>query len=224
PSFSFSSSEGSSTFECRLDGGGWSSCTSPHTLASLSEGTHTFDVRATDQAGNTDASPATYTWTVDLTAPDTTLGTHPANPSDNTTPNFTFSSSETGSTFECRMDGGSWSSCTSPDTISPALADGSHTFDVRAIDPAGNTDATPASYTWIVDTGPPNTTIDSTPADPSNDTTPSFSFSSSETGSTFECRIDSGSWASCSSPPNLSSLVAGSSDDRRVGTNEAPRS
>src|SRR5207248_5549660 len=117
PSFSFSSSEGSSTFECRVDGGGWSSCTSPHTLASLSEGSHTFDVRATDQAGNTDGTPASYTWTVDLTAPNTTIDTNPASPSGNTTPTFTFSSSETSSTFECRMDGGSWSSCATPDTV-----------------------------------------------------------------------------------------------------------
>src|SRR4029078_3612943 len=41
----------------------------------------------------------------------------------------------------------------------PALAEGSHTLDVRAIDPAGNTDATPASYTWIIDTGAPSVTI-----------------------------------------------------------------
>src|SRR5207244_4234232 len=118
---------------------------------------------------------------------------------------------ETGSSFVCRMDGGSWSSCTTPDTISPALADGSHTFDVRATDAAGNTDATPASYTWVVDTGPPNTTIDSNPNDPSNNTGPSFAFSSSETGSTFECRIDGGSWGSCTSPETLSpALGAGS--------------
>src|SRR5207249_3209209 len=110
--------------------------------------------------------------------------------------NFSFSSSETGSSFECRIDGGSWSSCTSPETISPALAAGSHTFDARATDQAGNTDATPASYTWTVDLTAPNTTIDSSPADPSNNVTPSYTFSSSESGSTFACRVDGGSWSS----------------------------
>src|SRR5207237_10624828 len=125
-------------------------------------------------------------------------------PSNDTTPSFGFSSSESGSTYECRIDGGSWTSCTSPRTLSPALAAGSHTFDVRATDQAGNTDATPASYTWTVDLSAPNTTIHTNPASPSGDTTPTFTFSSSETGSTFECRIDGGSWGSCSSPHTLS--------------------
>ena len=211
PTFSFSSSEGGSTFECRVDGGSWSSCSSPDTLAALGAGSHTFEVRATDAAGNTDATPASYTWTIDLAAPNTTIGSSPNDPSNDTTPDFSFSSSEPGSTFECRVDGGSWSPCTSPDTISPALGAGSHTFDVRATDQAGNTDGTPASYTWTVDLAAPNTTIDSSPNDPSNNTTPSFTFSSSEGSSTFECRVDGGSWSPCTSPDTISpALGAGS--------------
>ena len=209
PSFSFSSSEGGSTFECRIDGGSWSPCTSPDTISpALGAGSHTFDVRATDAAGNTDATPASYTWTVDLAAPNTTIDSSPSSPSGNLTPTFTFSSSEGGSTFECRMDGGAWSACSSPDTISPALAEGSHTFEVRAIDPAGNADASPASHTWIIDAGPPDTTIDSSPGSPSNDTTPNFTFSSSEPGSTFECRIDGGAWTACSSPDTISPALS----------------
>ena len=111
-----------------------------------------------DNVGNT-STPVTATAKVDLTAPNTTIDSSPADPSSNTTPNFTFSSNEAGSTFECRTDGGTWTSCSSPLTISPALAEGSHTLDVRATDPAGNTDATPASYTWIIDTGAPSVTI-----------------------------------------------------------------
>src|SRR5439155_17095340 len=135
----------------------------------------------------------THTWTVDLTAPNTTIDSSPSSPSNNTTPTFTFSSSESGSTYECRIDSGSWSTCSSPDTLSPALSEGSHTFQVRATDQSGNTDPTPASYTWAVDLTAPNTSIDTAPGDPSNDTSPSFSFSATEPGSTYECRIDSGS-------------------------------
>src|SRR5205807_2463161 len=149
PSFSFTSTESGSTFECRIDGGSWSSCTSPDTLSpALGDGDHTFDARATDQAGNTDATPASYTWTVDTTAPDTSITSQPPDPSNDANPTFAFTSTETGSTFECRIDGGTWSSCTSPDTLSPALGAGSHTFDVRATDQAGNTDSSPATYTW----------------------------------------------------------------------------
>ena len=159
PTFSFSSSEAGSTFECRVDGAGWTACSTPETLGALGAGSHTFDVRAADAAGNTDATPASHTWTIDLTAPDTTIDSAPSNPSGNTTPTLAFSSSEPGSTFECRIDSGSWTSCSSPDSLSPALTEGSHTFDVRAIDQAGNADPTPASHTWIIDSGAPSVTI-----------------------------------------------------------------
>ena len=221
PTFSFSSSEAGSTFECRVDGGGWTACSSPETLGALGAGSHTFDVRATDPAGNTDATPASHTWAIDLTAPDTTIDAQPADPSSDTTPTFAFSSSEPGSTFECRIDGGSWTSCSSPDTISPALAEGSHTFDVRAVDAAGNTDASPASYTWAIDLTAPDTTLDATPGDPSNDTTPDFSFSSSEPGSTFECRIDGGTWTTCSSPHTLAPALAEGSHTFEVRATDA---
>jgi hypothetical protein len=65
----FSSTEGSSTFQCRLDGGAFGACTSPTVYSSLAAGSHTVEVRATDAAGNVDATPATYTWVVDLVAP-----------------------------------------------------------------------------------------------------------------------------------------------------------
>jgi hypothetical protein len=50
-------------FECSLDGGAFAACTSPHTVK-VKRGKHTFSVRAADQAGNVDASPATYDWKV----------------------------------------------------------------------------------------------------------------------------------------------------------------
>ncbi|HTL23333.1 MAG TPA: chitobiase/beta-hexosaminidase C-terminal domain-containing protein, partial [Mycobacteriales bacterium] len=208
PTFDFSSSESGSTFECRVDSGSWGSCATPHTTAALGAGSHTFDVRATDQAGNVDGTPASQTWTIDLTAPDTAIDSGPASPSGNATPTFDFSSSESGSTFECRLDSGSWSSCTSPHTTA-ALSDGSHTLDVRATDQAGNTDATPAAHTWTVDLTAPNTTIDSAPPALDNDATPTFDFSSSEAGSSFECRIDSGTWNSCTTPHTTAVLGEG---------------
>jgi Ca2+-binding RTX toxin-like protein len=56
-----------------------------------------------------------------------------------------------GSSFECRIDSGSYSACGSPITTAH-LTDGSHTFYVRAIDPASNTDPTAASRTFTVQT------------------------------------------------------------------------
>src|SRR5439155_968720 len=71
-----------STFQCALDGGGFAPCASPQTYSALASGNHTFQVRATDPAGNTDPTPASFTWTVDTAAPVRSggqpLGTLPA--------------------------------------------------------------------------------------------------------------------------------------------------
>ena len=66
-SFSFTSSEAGSSFSCRIDGGSWGVCSSPKSYSGLAEGGHTFEVRATDGAGNTDSTPASRTFTVEVT-------------------------------------------------------------------------------------------------------------------------------------------------------------
>ncbi len=60
PSFDLISDEPGSTFECRIDGGTWAACDSPHTTSSLSDGPHTLEARATDLAGNVDPTPASH--------------------------------------------------------------------------------------------------------------------------------------------------------------------
>ena len=68
-SFEFTASKAGTQFQCRLDGGDFSPCSSPQEFGNLPEGSHTFEVRAFDSKGNVDGSPAVYTWTVDVTAP-----------------------------------------------------------------------------------------------------------------------------------------------------------
>src|SRR5215207_3135690 len=65
-SFEFASNESGSTFHCRLDGASWDSCSSPRAYAGLAGGSHRFEARATDSAGNVDSSPASRDWTVQL--------------------------------------------------------------------------------------------------------------------------------------------------------------
>ena len=220
PTFAFTSSEASSVFECRVDSGAWADCTSPWTTATLADGAHSVSVRATDAAGNTDASPATRSFTVatgpppDTTAPDTTITDGPSATTNDDTPTFAFTASEAGSVFECRVDAQPWGNCTTPWTT-PSLSDGPHTVSVRATDVAGNTDASPATRVFTVATAPPtdttapDTTITSGPTGSTNDSTPTFAFTASEAGSVFECRVDSGAWASCTSPWTTSSLADG---------------
>ena len=206
-SFSFSASEGGCSFQCQLDSGGWSPCSSPVSYPALASGLHTFRVRAVDSVGNTDASPAQYTWTVDADPPDTLLTSTPPNPSPAAV-SFSFSASEGGCSFQCQLDSGGWSSCASP-VAYPALATGSHTFQVRAIDAVGNMDTSPAQYTWTVDADPPDTLLTSTPPNPSPAAV-SFSFSASEGGCSFQCQLDSGGWSSCASPVAYPALATGS--------------
>jgi carboxypeptidase family protein len=63
-SIGFIANESFVTYECQLDGGGWTACTSPQSYPSLDVGTHTFQVRATDRAGNIEDPPAQGSWTV----------------------------------------------------------------------------------------------------------------------------------------------------------------
>ena len=49
----------------------------PQAYAGLADGSHSFEVRAVDQAGNVDATPASSTWTVDTVAPTTSIGSGP---------------------------------------------------------------------------------------------------------------------------------------------------
>ena len=163
PTFTFSSDEAGSTYECKIDDGNYGQCSSPDDLTSMPDGEHTFFVRATDSTGHTDPSPAERSFTVDTANPDTTIDSGPNGPTNDSTPTFTFSSDEAGSTYECKIDSGSFGSCTSPKTLA-ALPDGSHTISVRAIDPASNTDPTPATRSFKVDTVPPTVSLSCPPA------------------------------------------------------------
>jgi hypothetical protein len=145
-------------FECKLDAGNFDACTSPQSYGLLGNGSHTVEVRAIDAAGNVDASPASFTWTIDTVAPGTAIHFGPSNPSNSTEAAFSFTGDGTGSAvagFECKLDAGEFGACTSPKTYS-GLGSGSHTVEVRAIDAAGNVDASPASFTWTIDFTPPS--------------------------------------------------------------------
>jgi hypothetical protein len=202
PTFTFDSSQANSTFQCSRDGGTYTPCSSPYTLdPALGDGTHTFDVRAIDQADNVDPSPAHFAFTVDTVPPQTTIA-GPSGTINDPTPTFTFNSNEPNSTFQCSRDGGAFTPCSSPFTPDPPLGDGPHTFDVYAIDAAGNSDPLPAHAAFTVETSAPETAL-SAPSGPTNDSTPTFTFSSNEPNSTFQCSRDGGPFTPCASPFTL---------------------
>ena len=120
-----------------------------------------------------DAAPDWGPAYTDLDPPNTIIDSTPGSPTNDPTATFSFSSTESGSSFECRVDSGSFAACSSPFTTAP-LSDGEHSFRVRATDRAGNTDPTPAEHRFTVDrTAPDKPTFTSTvPGSPANENAP----------------------------------------------------
>lgn len=122
--------------------------------AGLPEGAHDYVATAVDAAGNATAAGAPFTVVVDRTAPETTIDAGPAEAS-TSGPDVTFTSasSEPGGGLECRLDAAAFAPCEATTPLT-GLADGTHTFSVRATDGAGNVDPTPATRTWTVTATP----------------------------------------------------------------------
>ncbi|HEX2096103.1 MAG TPA: hypothetical protein VHF50_01905 [Solirubrobacterales bacterium] len=211
-SFSFSSSEHHPTFVCRLDNGPKQPCEPGKTYFFLAEGRHTFRVWSSDQATNQDPSAAEHVFLVDTSfgdssPPFTDIGSGPPSRTRLTSARFAYSSNEPGSRFECRIDSEAFSACEATGKAYPALRNGRHVFEVRAIDRAGNPDPTPAAHVWTVEGTPPETTIDKAP--PGVIRTGKrriglrFSFSSSRPRSEFACRLDKRRFRPCGSPMRI---------------------
>ena len=110
-----------------------------------------------DAAGNPLSADEVWTFTTaappaDTTPPDTTIVSGPSGTVKSRDAKFTFSSTEPSSaTFQTRLDGGTWeANGTATGKTYSSLANGTHTFEVKATDAAGNTDLTPASRSWKV--------------------------------------------------------------------------
>ena len=187
--FTFESNDPTATFECNLDGQGFEECFNPGQFVELEPGTHTFEVRAVDLSLNPDPTPESYTWVYELddTAPETTIHTFPPNPSVTVTAVFTFGAVGPEIEYECQLDNEPYESCESP-WLLEELTGGQHTFRVRATDFYGNVEQTPATYTWVQAVNP-DVTLLTTPEDPSETSAQTFTFSSTQSPVTFECRL-----------------------------------
>lgn len=239
-SVAFSSNDDEATFQCKLDDGAFEVCASPKEYPGLAEGSsHTVEVRAVNPAGVADPTPATRTWTVDITAP-TVIGVSPTDGAKgvalNTKVEATFSEEMEAATvfsnFTLTKQGSSesvaWSSMGYSSVTKKADLDPTSNLELNTTyaatikggstgvkDIMGNALAQDYSWTFTTtaDTTVPDTTIDSGPSGTVSSTTASFSFSSNESDVTFECKLDNGAFESCSSPksvPNEGLLAQGS--------------
>ncbi len=188
-------------------------CSTPKTFTALTEGPHTATFRAEDAAGNQDQTPATRTFTVDTTPPDTTINTGPTGTISTDQATFTFAGNPSGDTakIQCRIDSQPFADCSTPKTFT-ALTEGPHTATFRAEDAAGNQDQTPATRTFTVDTTPPDTTINTGPTGTITTDQATFTFAGNPAGETakIQCRIDDGAFADCPSPKTFTGLADGS--------------
>ena len=89
----------------------------------------------------------------DIRRPQTTIVSTPPMTSKSNTATFSFTADEP-STFSCSLNGAAFTACPTPNSL-PNLAIGQHSFRVRATDTAGNEDATPASYSFVVEQSTP---------------------------------------------------------------------
>jgi subtilisin-like proprotein convertase family protein len=151
---------------------------------------------------------------IDSTAPNTTI-TSPSPAEGETSPSndatFTFSSPSAAS-FQCKLDGAPFEPCSGPNSHSFAdLADGTHTFRVRAVDGSGKVDPTPAARTWTVDTTAPDTEITAGPSGPVSTKTASFQFvAPDDPGAGFECSFGGAAFSHCTEPEDFAGLPDGS--------------
>jgi hypothetical protein len=111
-------------------------------------------IQVTTPSG-TGTSASSFTVIADTTPPETTITAGPTGTVTSSSATFQFSASEP-TTFECSLDTSAFSACSSPTTYT-GLGAGSHTFQLRATDTAGNTDPTPAQQTWMVQPNVPPT-------------------------------------------------------------------
>jgi CSLREA domain-containing protein len=209
-------------FECRIDTeleAAYEACENPQTYANLGAGTHYFDVRAVDLAGNADPTPARYVWTVSLlppgVPPNTTIDSGPPSETPSLDALFTFSANEPDVVFECSLDGAAFAECVSAVEFTD-LTLGVHDFRVRAIDLEGNIDPTPASFAWTI-TGPPVITIDAGPGEETDQSTATFAFSANEAVQRFECSLDLEPFATCTTPLTFTGLAIGEHIFRVIG-------
>ncbi|CAN5174309.1 hypothetical protein BH20ACT16_BH20ACT16_02570 [soil metagenome] len=127
-------------FYCRFDGGDWIGCESSSTFTGLSDGAHTFEVRAASAPGGEPGPVARGSFVVDTRAPETVQVDNA--PSDRwiTTNSLRlrFSTDEQFVRYTCTLDGDPIFGCDSPADLRD-LSLGEHEVVLTATDLAGNT-------------------------------------------------------------------------------------
>jgi subtilisin-like proprotein convertase family protein len=186
--FTATESPGTPPFQCRLDAQEFGPCEAAgsQSYPNLSQGPHTFEVRAIDAQGDADPSPASHSWTVDTIGPSVDIDP-PSDPVVDPTPTFTGTAgTEVGDlptvtvrirdadgdvvqTLTPAASGATWSATAAP------LADGVYTVEVEQADVVGHVSTDTTDFTLTADVIDPEVSITSpAPGSATSDATPSI--------------------------------------------------
>lgn len=222
--FSFSATDAVSPInriECSIDSVTLANCAATQNFTSLAAGPHTLRYLAVDEAGNKSAV-ATYSWTIDLSAPTVTLRNPlPSAFSKLTSVSFNFDGTDSGTpitNFRCKLDAQPEFVCVSGVTVT--VTEGAHTFSVVGFDSVNNKSA-PATHSWTTDLTKPVVSITSKPDFETRSDSANFTLQVTEAVSsvaTLRCRLNAGAWIDCLS---LTASFSGLADGMHVFEVEA---
>jgi Domain of unknown function (DUF4082)/Bacterial Ig domain/Glycosyl hydrolases family 16 len=226
-SFSFSATNPSDaggvlSYRCSLDAALPVACSSPQGFSGLAEGAHSFGVTATDTTDGLTSAAATFTWTVDTTAPAVMIATPAAGAVVSGSVDLTSTASDAGgvASVQYRVDGALLGAAV---TVSPylvswnsvAVADGLHTITSTATDGSGNvaTAALTVTVSNVVHSAPV-ASIAGHPAALSNTAAPTFGFSVANPSDPagvvgYSCSLDNAAAVGCASAQAYSALADG---------------
>lgn len=190
-------------FNCRIDENPWSNCVGNTAsgggfdLVNVAEGEHTYWFAATDKAGN--IGYASRTATLDRTPPSASIaGSGFTSETRDNTPAFLVGATDAFSSVAqrtCSIDGvGTWQACDGSAWLpADALADGTYTARIDAVDAAGNHGT--ASTAFTIDATLPLITYGGFTGDRTTEATPGIEFWASDAHSvTTRCAYDPAGW------------------------------
>ncbi len=173
------------------------------TLDLTLEGTYQIDFVGLDAAYNEQdrATPTSYTWVVDTTAPTASMSGTPADPTNVQTTDITVGGAGVTAYSYRHYNGTTWSGWSAQTPIAThiqlsGLTAGSHTIEVIGRDAAGNWQETgdATDVTWLIDLTAPTATLTGTPPDPTNSQSIDVTVGGTDVVS-YRYQLDGGGWS-----------------------------
>ena len=125
----------------------------PQGYSGLADGSHAFQVRATDAAGLTDPTPASHSWTVDTSAPNMSFDDVPADPSNDDAPTFSSPRARAARPSSAASTAAPGRPARAPRRSIPSPTAVTRSRRARSTRP--ETPTAPRSHTWTADTVTP---------------------------------------------------------------------